>query len=64
MSEGSTNPLSNEYLDGAPIDTAITEAPTDASDTEDSLKEENDLLKKLFEELDAVIEESCPALNT
>ena len=57
MSEGSTNPLSKEYLDGAPIGTAITEASTDVSDTEDSLKEENDLLKKLFEEPDAVIEE-------
>ena len=44
-------------MDGAPIGTAITEAPTDASDAEDSLKEENDLIKKLFEEPDAVIEE-------
>jgi len=57
MSEGSTNPLSKEYLDGAPIGTAITEALTDVSNAEDSLKEENDLIKKLFEEPDAVIEE-------
>ena len=64
MSTGSTNPSSKEHLDGSPIGTAITEAPTDASDAEDSLKEENDLIKKLFKELDSVIKESCPSLNT
>ena len=47
MSVGSTNTLSKEYLDDASIGTAITEALTDISDTEDSLEEENDLLKKL-----------------
>ena len=57
MSVGSTNPLGTEYLDDASIGTATTEASTDVSDTEDSLKIENSLLKKFFEELDAVIEE-------
>ena len=57
MSVGSTNPLSKEYLDDASIGTATTEALTNVSDTEDSLKEENDLIDKLFEEPDAVIEE-------
>ena len=57
MSVCSTSPLSKEYLDDASIGTAMTEALTDVSDTEDGLKKENDLLKKLYEEPDAVIEE-------
>ena len=57
MSVGSTNLLSKEYLDDAPIGIATTEASTDVSDAENSLKEENDLLEKLFEETDSVIEE-------
>ena len=44
-------------MDDASIGTAITEALTDVSDTEDSLEEENDILKKSYEEPDAVIEE-------
>ena len=57
MSLGSTNPLRKEYLDDSSIGIAITEAFMDVSDTEDSLEEENHLLKKLYEEPDAVIEE-------
>ena len=56
MSVGSNTPLSKEHLDYAYVGTATTEDSTDFSDTEDSLEEENDLLKKLFEEPDAVIE--------
>ena len=57
MSVGSTNPLSKEYLDDTSIGAAITEAPTDVSDTEKTLEEDNSLLKKLSEEPYAVIEE-------
>ena len=57
MSSGSTNPLSKEYLDDASIGTALTEALTDVSNTEDSLEVENDLRKQLFEKPDAVIDE-------
>ena len=49
MSAGSTNPMRKECLDDASISAALTEASTDVSDTEDSLKEENDLIKQLFE---------------
>ena len=57
MSVGSTNPMSKEYLDDASIGIALTEASTDVSDTEDSLKENNDLIKQLIEQPDAVIDE-------
>ena len=64
MSESSINPSSKEYFDGAPIGVAITEAPTDVFDADDCLEEDNDILKNLFDGLDAVIEDSCPALKT
>ena len=54
---GSINPLSKCHLDDVSIGTDITEASTDSSDTDDNLKEKNDLLKKLFEEPDEVVEE-------
>ena len=57
MSVCSTNPLGKVCLDNASISKATTETSTYFSDTEDSLKEENDLLEKLFEEPDAVVEE-------
>ena len=52
---GSTNLLSKKYLDNVSISLAITKALTNISDTEDSLEEENNLLKKLCKEPDTVI---------
>ena len=57
MSAGFTNPMRKEYLEDASTSAALTEASTDVSDTEDSLEEENDLIKKLFEQPDEVIDE-------
>ena len=44
-------------MDNTSIGTAITEALTNVSNTENSLEEENDLLRKLYKEPDVVIEE-------
>ena len=57
MPVGSTNPLRKDFLDETSIGTGTTEASTNVSDTEDSLEEENSMLNKLFEDLDAVIGE-------
>ena len=43
-------------MDDSSIGTATTQTSSDISDTEESLKEENDLLKKSFKEPDAVVE--------
>ena len=56
MSTCSTNPMGNECLDDASIG-ALNEASTDVSDTDKSLEEKNNLLKKFYEEPDVVIEE-------
>ena len=45
---GSTNPLSKECPDDLLIGTAVTKDLTDVSDTEENLREENDLINTLF----------------
>ena len=56
ISVGSTNTISKEFLDDAFIYVALTEASANVSDAEDSLAEENDLIKQLFENPDVVID--------
>ena len=58
MSIGSTYPSSKEYLDDASIGTAVTEAMTDYSDTDDMLKvESDDLISACSEAPESVLDE-------
>ena len=52
----STNSFIKECLDDSSIRRAVTEELTDALDTEDNLKVENDLMNDLFEQSELVID--------
>ena len=47
--------MSKECVDDTSIGTALTESSIDVFNTEESLEEENNLMKQLFEQPDEVL---------